>query len=268
MKEITINETPNVSRSETIGEAWAYVLRNPSLFVRHWNYKGAILSGAVRAPIFFATYLIGKESWKTALGAAFVQFVFRFLIAGIGGTLIQAFRRVEPPWKALFSILCIVPIISHFFEYLIQLAFAHATGTGDHTDQAIVRSICFTIFSALFTLFIMRRNVLIVGDQESKSLLSDIAKLPALIFEFTMFIPIEIALMIRRGAFLTAAACVFAFGVFSQMLCLAFVNKFYWTYGGGKQIAFLKYWGVDGFILISIVIAFALIYFARKDRRK
>lgn len=267
MKEITYDETPNVKQSNTIGEAWSNLVRNPSLFIRYWNYKGAVMSGVVRAPIFLITYLVGRESLRLALGAAFVQFVFRFLIAGIGGTLIQAFRRVEPAWKALLTILFIVPIISHFFEFLVQFSFAYLTGTNDHTDEAIVRSICFSIFSALFTLFIMRRNVLIVGDSESKSLLSDIAKLPFLIFEFTMFIPVEIALIIRRGAYLTAIACILAFGVFSQMLCLAFTNKFYWTYSKGKEIAYLKYWGVDGIILITIVIGFALIYFARKDKR-
>lgn len=268
MKEITYDETPPVSQTNTIGEAWSNLLRNPKLFIRYWNYKGAIMSGAVRAPIFLITYLIGKESLRLALGAALVQFAFRFLIAGIGGTLIQSFRRVEPAWKALITILLVVPVISHFFEFLVQSAFAHLTATNDHTDEAIVRSICFSIISALFTLFIMRRNVLIVGDSESKSLLSDLTKLPALIFEFTMFIPLEIVSMIRRGAFVTALASILAFGVFSQLICLAFTNKFYWTYSGGKQLAFLKYWGVDGIILMIFVLALALIYYAVRDKRK
>lgn len=268
MKEITYNETPTISQTNTIGEAWANLLRNPKLFIRYWNYKGAIMSGAVRAPIFLITYLLGKESLRLALGAAFVQFVFRFLIAGIGGTLIQSFRRVEPAWKALITILLIVPLISHFFEFLVQSTFAHLTATNDHTDEAIVRSICFSIISALFTLFIMRRNVLIVGDSESKSLFSDIAKLPALIFEFTMFIPLEILSMFRRGAYAAGIASILAFGVFSQMICIAFTNKFYWTYGSGKQITLLKYWGVDGIILMILVLLLSLIYYSVKNKRK
>jgi hypothetical protein len=43
--------------------------RDPAQFIRYWNYKGAILSGAMRAPIFLVTYLVGKESVKLALGA-------------------------------------------------------------------------------------------------------------------------------------------------------------------------------------------------------
>lgn len=267
MKEITYDETPPVSPTNTIGEAWANLLRNPKLFIRYWNYKGAIMSGAVRAPIFLVTYLLGKESLRLALGAALVQFAFRFVIAGIGGTLIQSFRRVEPAWKALVTILLVVPVISHFFEFLVQYTFAHMTATNDHTDEAIVRSICFSIISALFTLFIMRRNVLTVGDSESKSLLSDLTKLPALIFEFTMFIPLEIFSMFRRGALATAVASILAFGVFSQMICIAFTNKFYWTYGGGKQFPLLKYWGVDGIILMILVLMLSFVYYTVKDKR-
>ncbi len=265
MKELTFEETPPVApRTYTIGEAWANLLQNPSLFVRHWNYKGAIMSGLLRAPIFLITYLVGRESLKLALGAALAQFGFRFLFAGVGGALIQAFRRVEPAWKALLTILLIVPLISHVFEFIVQSSFAYLTGTHDHTDEAIVRSICVSIISALFTLFIMRRNVMIVGEEESKSLLSDLKRIPFLIFEFCAFIPNEIAAMIRREAFLSAFLSVGAFGVFSQMLCWAVTNKAFWTWGGGKSLPFLKFWGVDGMILMIMATVFSIIVFNRR----
>ena len=266
MKEMTFEETPTNIQSNTIGEAWLSLWHDPSQFIRYWNYKGAILSGAMRAPIFLLTYLVGKESLKLALGAAFVQFVFRFFFAGVGGALIQSFRRVEPAWKALLSILLVVPLISHLFEFFFQFSFAYLTGTNDHTDEAIIRSICFSIISALFTLFIMRRNVMIVGDADSKSFLSDIWQLPFLIFEFVMFIPNEIGYMIRRGAIATAILSITAFGVFAQMLCWAFTNKMFWTYKGGQQISVLKFWGIDGIVLLLIVTGMSLVYFSRVKR--
>ena len=266
MKEITYEETPPVVQSNTIGEAWAGLLRDPSQFIRYWNYKGAILSGAMRAPIFFITYLVGKESIRLALGAAFVQFVFRFFFAGVGGALIQSFRRVEPAWKALLTILLVVPLISHLFEFLLQYAFAYLTGTNDHTDEAIVRSICFSIISALFTLFIMRRDVMIVGDAESKSLLNDISRLPLLIFQFVAFIPNEISSMLRRGAIATAVLSIAAFGIFAQMLCWAVTNKAFWTYKGGRQIPVINFWGIDGIILMLIAIALSSIAFSRRNK--
>ena len=268
MKEMAYPETPPEVQSHTLGEAWANILGDPAQFIRYWNYKGAILSGSMRAPIFLATYLIGRESLRLALGAALVQFTFRFFFAGVGGALIQNFRRVEPPWKALATILLVVPLISHLFEFAFQFAFAYVTQTNDHTDEAIVRSICFSIISALFTLFIMRRNVMIVGDAESKSLLSDIARLPFLIFEFVMFIPNEIAFMLKRGAFALALLSIAAFGVFAQMICWAFTDKRFWTYGGGKQIELLRFWGIDGIILLLMVVTLSLIYYRQVKIRE
>lgn len=266
MKEITFEELPVVTRTNTIKEAWSNLIGDPGLFIRHWNYKGAILSGGLRAPIFLITYLIGRESFKLAIFAALVQFVFRFLFAGLSGAMIQEFRRVEPVWKATASILLIVPLVSHVLEYMLQRAFVQLTATTDHTDMAITRSICVSIFSSLFALFIMRRDVMIVGEAESRSLLSDIKKMPRLIFDFVAFIPNEIAAMLLRGAYVSAAAALVAFGVFSQMICWAVTNKVFWTYGGGRQIEVLRFWGVDGIILMIAAVSLSLAVSRRRLR--
>lgn len=268
MKEMTFEETPSaVPPSNTISEAWTNLLRNPAQFIRYWNYKGAIMSGVLRAPIFLVTYLVGRESIKLALGAALAQFVFRFFFAGVGGALIQSFRRVEPPWKALATILLVVPVISHIFEFLVQWSFAYVTATNDHTDEAIVRSICVSIISALFTLFIMRRNVMIVGEAESKSLFSDLARIPALIFHFVAFIPNEISSLLRRGALIPVGLSIVGFGFFSQMLCWAVTSKAFWTYGGGRSIPLLKFWGLDGAILLILAVALSSYVFNRQRKR-
>jgi hypothetical protein len=181
MNDITFEEAPAVPESHTITEAFQNVWSDPGQFLKNWNYKGAVLSGVLRAPIFLFTYLAGRESLRLALGAAAVQFAFRFMFAGVGGTLIQSFRKVEPAWKALAAVMLILPAISHFFEFIIQVLFAYFTSTQDHTDEAILRSISVSIISALFTLFAMRRNVMIVGEEESRSLLHDVSRLPVLI---------------------------------------------------------------------------------------
>jgi energy-converting hydrogenase Eha subunit C len=266
MQEITFAEAQLVERTNTIREAWASLLRDPGLFVRHWNYKGAVLSGGLRASVFLITYLISRESLRLAIGAAVVQFIFRFLFAGLSGAMIQSFRRVEPAWKAMVSILVVIPLISHVLEYLVQVGFVHYTATTDHTDMAIVRSVCVSIFSVLFALYIMRRNVMIVGEAESKSLWSDIVHLPYLIYEFMAFIPREIASLLRRGAYAGALLAIAAFGVFSQMICWAVTNKLFWTYGGGKQIAGLRFWAVDGMILMVVAVIVSSIPWPRKLR--
>lgn len=262
MKEMTFDTTPIIP-TETIGEALRGVWREPAQLVRQWNYKGAIMSGSLRAPIFLITYLAGRESIKLAVGAALAQFIFRFIFAGVGGALIQAFRRVEPAWKALAAILLIVPVISHIFEFLVQISFAYFTQTGAHTDAAIIRSICISILSALFSLFIMRRDVMIVGEAESKSLWSDLARFPVLIFEFIAFIPLEIAQMLLRRDYLRALLGIVGFGIFAELLGWAIVNKPFWTYNKGKMTV-ASFWGVDGLILLFLCIVAALIFLRRK----
>lgn len=251
-------------KSKTIGEALAGVAQDPAQLVRQWNYKGAIMSGGLRAPIFLITYLAGHESVKLALGAALAQFVFRFVFAGVGGALIQAFRRVEPAWKALLAILLIVPVISHVFEYFVQTGFAYYTESGSHTDAAIVRSICISILSALFSLFIMRRGVMIVGEAESKSIWQDLAKFPVLIFDFMMFVPLEIVEMTRRRQMIRALGGIAAVGIFAELLGWAITGKPFWTYNKGKM-SFASFWGIDGLILLAVGIALA-VFFSRRSK--
>lgn len=265
MSETAI-ETPAESRGRTISEAWAYLLRHPDLFIRQWNYKGAVMSGAVRAPFFFFTFLAGGEGWLMAIAAGSAQFAFRFVFAGIGGAFIQALRHVEPPWKALVSILVVIPLISHVFEYLVQLAFASVTQTGDLTFRAILRSLCVSVFSALFTLYIMRRDVLIVGEDESESLLKDFARFPRLIFDFLAFAPNQIAAMVRRGAIFGALLSFAGFAVFSQILVMAFYRpelewkSLYWTLDKGRiDIPVLRYYMVIATILMLMAVIASLI---------
>jgi hypothetical protein len=263
MKEMTYEEMPLQSSPSTVTEAWRGLWQNPSQFIRYWNYKGAILSGIMRAPIFLITYLVGKESLKLAIGAALVQFVFRFFFAGISGALIQSFRRVEPAWKALATVLLMVPLVSHLFEFVLQASFAYFTATQDHTDDAILRSICVSIISALFTIFAMRRNIMIVGEAESKSFFHDITRLPITIFYFIAFLPNELSGIFRRGAIVGGIIGIAAFGLFSQLLCWAVTNKAFWTYKSGNQVPLLKYWGIDGIILMIISIAVSAFVYNR-----
>ncbi len=249
-----------VNNPQSLREAWTRLLTEPWLLFTHWNYKGAILSSAFRAPVFLITYLAARESLKLAIAAAVVQFIFRFFFAGLTGYVIQAFRKVEPAWKASASILIVVPAVSHLVEFLVSLGFVYFTATTDLTDKAIVRSVCFSIFSSLFVLFIMRRNVLIVGESESRSIFSDIRQLPALVYEFIMFLPNEIAAMIRSRKILAVVVSFAAWGVFSQLIGWAMVYRHSWTYGGGKDLGNLKFWGVDGIILMLLAVAFALVF--------
>lgn len=262
----TYEEIEDVPKLRTVAEAWLYVLNNPSLFIKKWNYKGAVMSGVVRAPFFFFTFLAGGQDVWIALAAGLAQFAFRFVFAGVGGALIQALRHVEPAWKALLSILVVIPLISHVFEFLVQFAFANITQTNDLTLTAILRSLCVSVFSALFTLYIMRRDVLIVGEDESESLAKDFTKFPRLIFNFVAFVPNQIAAMIRRGAYLSAVSGFAGFALFSQLMVMAFYRPelkwevLFWTLREGKiDVPVFRYYMVIATILMLMAVTASLI---------
>ena len=100
---------------------------------------------------------------------------------------------------------------------------------------------------------------MIVGEHDSMSLWSDVSRLPSLIFEFVAFVPNEIASMLRRGGYISAISAIAAFGVFSEFVCWAVTNKMFWTFGGGKQITGLRFWGLDGIVLMMLAVIVAFI---------
>jgi hypothetical protein len=257
--EKAIPKNEGVYHGLTVSDAWGHLLRNPNLFIRQWNYKGAVMSGLVRAPFFFFSVWAGGEGVVLALAIGTIMFAFRFVFAGIGGAMIQALRRVEPPWKALLSILVVIPFISHVFEFAIQAAFASATKTESQTLPAVLKSVCVSVFSALFTLYIMRRDVLIVGEDESETLIKDFTKFPRLIFNFLAFVPNVVADMFRRGAYLSVIASFLGFAVFSQIIVAAFYKpQLSWTWKG-QQVPVLKYYGVCAMILMLMAVTASLI---------
>ena len=65
----------------------------------------------------------------------------------------------------------------------------------------------------------------------------------------------------------TAAIAFVAWGVFTQMVCWAVANRSIWTYGGGKDLGILKYWGIDGVILMMLAVALAKVRYSYRERR-
>jgi hypothetical protein len=112
----------------------------------------------------------------------------------------------------------------------------------------------------------MRRSLMIVGEDDKKSLWGDIKHIPVVVVQFIAFIPLEICKMLSRGAFLSAFISIFSFGVFSQMLGWAATGKIYWTYSKGKS-SWLSYWGIDAIILLFIGMALTAIYLRQSQKQ-
>src|ERR1043166_5087372 len=89
------------------------LIRHPieTLFWR-WNWKAAVLSALLRAPIFFFSYF-RKDGLKLAIGAAVAQSVFRIAFGGVNGSIIQSFSKVEPAWHAVLTVPLVLAAFSH-----------------------------------------------------------------------------------------------------------------------------------------------------------
>jgi hypothetical protein len=76
----------------------------------------------------------------------------------------------------------LLPAISTIIEFTL-----HSLNNDKKKGLAIMISISFSIMSALFNLFAMRRNALLVKDKDQQSFLRDMARMPAIVLEFLLF---------------------------------------------------------------------------------
>ena len=164
-------------------DVFRYLVRHPiEMLVYRWNWKAALFSGILRSMIYLFTHL--KEGWRAALGAMSVEFAFRVIVSGASGSLVQAFHNAAPVWLATLCVMIMLPAFSHMIEFTLH------TWNGDvNKGKAIIISITFSIISAIFNLFAMRRDALLVKDDRAQSLGRDLASLPKIVGEF-MFYPL------------------------------------------------------------------------------
>ena len=168
----------------------ADVVRRPRHhLVARWNWKAAFVSGVVRGLLFLA---VTRGSGVDAAGAALgVEFAYRVASTGGWSALTQAFRRATPGWAAGLVVMVAIPVAAHALELGVHLL----AGTAE-LGRAMAASVALTVASAAFTLFAMRRGVLIVGDADQQSFRRDLAALPGLVAGFF----ISIAAGARRCA--------------------------------------------------------------------
>ena len=168
-------------------DVFKYIVRHPiEMLVLRWNWKAAVLSALLRAPIFFITYVFKKDGLKLAIGAAIAQSIFRFIFGGVNGAIIQSFSKVEPAWHAVLTVPLVLAAFSHLIEYVVQTLYDNQTGVNGK-GKAIAVSIIISAISAIFNLFAMRRGALLVKDESEHSIWRDLKRMPWLALEFISF---------------------------------------------------------------------------------
>ncbi|MBS1797541.1 MAG: hypothetical protein JSS81_27205 [Acidobacteria bacterium] len=174
-------------KTETVFGVLKYTAKHPiEMFFWRWNWKSAFFAGLFRGSMYFLTHI--TEGWRAALGAMSVEFIFRVIHGGISGSLVQSLRKASPVWMATLFVMVLMPIYSHSVEYGL-----HTLNGDQNRGKSILISISFSIISALFNLFAMRRGVMITGaDEDNESLWSDLKKFPRIVVDFVGFLPVRL----------------------------------------------------------------------------
>jgi hypothetical protein len=247
VKVFEMNDLQPQIMPETISGVLKVLLKNPLGIIRRWHWKAAVMSGLLRAPIFFLSYK--KEGIAVAIGATLAQFFSRMIFGGVNGSIIQSFSRVQPQWHAFLAVPLVLATFSHVIEFLVQSVFDNYNGTSS-MGKAITVSVAISILSAIFNLYIMSRGSFLVKDERQQSLWKDLQSAPRLIFDFVAFVPLKICEMIGEKSYASALLTAILTSVTAGSLIGMSRGKLHWGIIA-TSITF-------GLILLSVIIIFAL----------
>ncbi len=223
-----------------LGEVLRSLISHPLQIITRWNWKSALIGACLRASFYFTVYQAAKENMRAALTAATVELGFRFFSSGVSGSLVQSFRHATPPWLATSIVTISLPMFSLSVEYIthkVQETYFQGVlpaSQNNARQYALAFSILFSAVSAMFNLLAMRHGVLLVGaGKETRSLWSDLKKIPALVLEFVTYLPFTIIRFLGDRKFAQAAAVLLGFGLSIGSVLGIFRGKWSWAWVSG-----------------------------------
>jgi hypothetical protein len=146
-----------------------------------WNWKSALLSVMLRAPVFaIATIRGGPE---VVAGAVLTEVAVCAINAGWYAAVAQVLRNRKPVWLVAIVISVIVPLSGQVIEYGI-----HVWHQTPHRVAAVIVSTFLGAIASLFNWYAMKQGTMLVGG-EGSSFVSDLKKFPILLLRFFLLGP-------------------------------------------------------------------------------
>ena len=240
--------------------------RHPLQLITRWNWKSALLAAIVRSSFYFTVYQASRQSLIVTLTAVGIELSFRFLTTGVAGAVVQSFRRATPEWAATVVISISLPTITHlieFFTHYVQekyYADIFPASTNSARQKTFAISVLFSVVSAMFNLYLMRRGVLLVGaGEETQTLRNDFKKIPFMISEFIKILPLLLIQFLREKKIFQAVAVFAAFGL-SVGTILGVFRGFDWNWFRWSA------YGAWGTLLGATIITRIVMYFRKRYR--
>jgi hypothetical protein len=177
MRDLSQQQSP----SEVMAALSDLALHPVQTFYHSWNWKAALLSAMLRAPLFlFATLRQGMEAVSIAV---FAEAVYSAAISGCYGAVVQKLRRAHPLWASGVLILVIFPGLLLWFDYLLHFYTRMSNLKGGMWAAATL-----SVLSSLFNWYLMSRDSLLVG-KEGRSFASDLKRMPLMLADFLRWVP-------------------------------------------------------------------------------
>ncbi len=151
--------------------------RHPAqTFLYSWNWKAALLSVILRAPIFLvATWHRGLEAISIAV---VVEAAYSAAISGCYGAFVEKLRNAQPLWISGVLILVVLPAILLWFDYLLHWFTGMPNLRGGMVSAAIL-----SLLYSRFNRYLMSHGSLLVGSQR-RSFASDLKRMPRMVLGF------------------------------------------------------------------------------------
>jgi len=141
-----------------------------------WNWKCALLSATARSAVYAAAMARGHSG--SSLPVVLVEMAYVTLTAGLYAGLQQRALRLRNRTLGALLIVIGVPGLSQVLDWM-----AHWMAGAVAPQRAAVTVWAFTLLSALFHLYVMRRGAFLTGSGAG-SLLQDLRRIPLLTLRF------------------------------------------------------------------------------------
>jgi hypothetical protein len=171
---------------------WDLILHPVKTFWSSWNWKSALMSAMLRAPIFLIATL--HQGFAAISTAVLIEAAYGAAISGCYGAFVQRLRRARPLWAAALLIVVVFPAFLLWLDYLLHLFTKMPNLKGGMVGAGIL-----CILSSLFNWYLMSRNSLLVG-KDAHSFASDLKRMPRLVMEFVFLFPRHCLRLLRSNS--------------------------------------------------------------------
>jgi hypothetical protein len=180
------------SPSEVVAVLFDLVLHPAQTFYHSWNWKAALLSAMLRAPLFLIATL--RQGMAAGSIAVIAEAVYSAAISGCYGSVVQKLRRAHPLWASGLLILVILPGLLLWLDYPLHLYTGMTNLKGGMLAAASL-----SVLSSLFNWYLMSRDSLLVG-KEGRSFASDLKRMPRMLTDFLCWVPRHCYRLLRSSS--------------------------------------------------------------------